>query len=278
MLYLILAIASSTLVSLAMRISEKHIKNQISMLAVNYVACMLLAGLYTGFQNLFAVDKGMAVAVGLGVIGGFLYLGSFMLLQWNISKNGVVLPTTFMKLGVLVPAVLSITFFGEIPKLTQLCGLAAAIAAILLIHFEKGRTKAEHKGGLIALLLVGGGTDAMSKIYEQFGERSYEDQFLLFIFIVALLLCTGLALYKKQRLGRAEVLFGLLIGIPNYYSARFLLLALSDIPAVVAYPTYSVGTIVVIILAGFLLFHEKLSHKQKAAMAMIFVSLVLLNS
>ena len=52
MLYLILAIASSTLVSLAMRISEKHIKNQISMLAVNYVACMLLAGLYTGFQNL----------------------------------------------------------------------------------------------------------------------------------------------------------------------------------------------------------------------------------
>jgi len=42
-----------------------------------------------------------------------LYLGSFMLLRWNIRKNGVVLPATFMKLGVLVPTVLSVTVFGR---------------------------------------------------------------------------------------------------------------------------------------------------------------------
>ena len=74
-----------------------------------------------------------------------------------------------------------------------------------------------------------------------------------------------------------DVLFGLLLGVPNYLSARFLLKALSDIPAVITYPTYSVATIVVVSVAGVLLFKEKQSRRQKSAVVMILVSLVLLN-
>ena len=86
-----------------------------------------------------------------------------------------------------------------------------------------------------------------------------------------------MAFGKKKRITGADLLFGLLIGIPNYFSARFLLLALGQIPAVVTYPVYSVATIVLISLAGFLAFHEKLSRQKILALLLILLSLVLLN-
>ena len=53
MLNLLLAIASSALVSITMRFSEGKIKNNIAMLAVNYLMCTFLAWGYTGFGSFF---------------------------------------------------------------------------------------------------------------------------------------------------------------------------------------------------------------------------------
>ena len=71
--------------------------------------------------------------------------------------------------------------------------------------------------------------------------------------------------------------FGILLGVPNYFSASFLLKALNDIPAVIAFPTFSVATVVVISMTGLLVFKEKLSKKQWIGMGLILIALVLLN-
>ena len=82
---------------------------------------------------------------------------------------------------------------------------------------------------------------------------------------------------KKEQIGVKDILFGVLIGIPNYFSARFLLLALGSVPAVVAYPMCNVGTIVAISLAGAFLFRERIGKKKLAALALVVLALVLLN-
>ena len=43
------------------------------------------------------------------------------------------------------------------------------------------------------------------------------------------------------------------------------------------YPTYSVGTIIVVTLIGMLFFKEKLGKKQKIALTAILIALVMLN-
>ena len=50
-----------------------------------------------------------------------------------------------------------------------------------------------------------------------------------------------------------------------------------DIPAMIAYPTYSVAAIVMVTLVGVIFFKEKLSRRQILSMFMIFAALVLLN-
>jgi len=278
MVYLILAVLSSMLVSVVMRLSEKYIHNNISMLACNYLMCTVLAAIYTGTTDFLpAGAEGFGFSLGLGVISGILYLGSFVLLQWNTRKNGVILSSMFMKLGVMVPTLMAVIVFREVPKTTQVIGLLIALGGILMINLEKGSGKAASGVGLVALLLAGGGTDATSKIFEELGQEALKNHFLLYTFFMALVLCIGVCLLKKQKLTAADLGFGLLIGVPNYCSARFLLLSLSDVPAVIAYPTYSVATIVLVTLAGVALFKEKLSKRQGLSMALIVAALFLLN-
>ena len=277
MFYLMLAILSSVSVSLLMRLSEQKVKGNVSLLLMNYMMCIILAISFTGFGNSAGAGTGRTVAVGLGIINGFFYLASFVLFQYNVAKNGVVLSSTFMRLGVLVSMVLSIVVFGERPELLQVLGFIIAVGAIILIQTDKEKTTASFKAGLLILLLLNGSADAMSKVYDELGNPVFEEYFLLFTFIFAGILCFALMLWKKERIGKAEMLYGALIGIPNYCSARFLLKSLAHVPAVIAYPTNSVAVIVLISIGGVVFFKEKISRRQMTAMAAILAALVLLN-
>lgn len=276
MVYLILAILSSALISVLMRISEKYSRSGIAMLAMNYLMCCLLGVVHAGGTQLFPRTAGMGLTVLLAAISGILYLSGFVLMQWNIPRNGVVLTATFMKLGVIVPTAVSILVFGENPRVSQFIGIALAICAIFLMQ-GKGEKGASSILDLIGVMLAGGGGDVMAKVFDETAPAALKNQFLLYIFIVAFILCVFLCAMKRQKPEWMDILFGLAIGIPNYYSARFLLLSISEIPAMVAYPSFSVGTIIVVALAGVLGFKEKLNRRKLAALCIILASLVLLN-
>lgn len=277
MIYLLLAIASSAVISLVMRLSERRIRARVSMLAVNYVACILLAGACTGVRELVPTGIPMGSTLALGAINGLLYLLGFVFLQMNIRRNGVVLSATFQKLGLLVPMLVSVVFFGEMPSPVQMAGFVLAVGAIVLINSGGGNTAVTFRAGLILVLLAGGSCDAMAKVYGEMGNPALSNQYLFYSFGAALILCTLLALCKKERPGRWEVLFGVLVGVPNYFSARFLLRSLENLPAVIVYPTYSVATILLVTVAGVLLFRERLEKRQWLALGVILGALVLLN-
>lgn len=131
--------------------------------------------------------------------------------------------------------------------------------------------------GLVLLLLGGGLGDAMAKFYDAYGKTSFGSFFLMLSFLVSGVISGLLVARNRERITKNEILFGVLIGIPNYFSARFLLWALADVPAVIAYPTYSIAAMAVIGVAGVILFKEKLTKRQWVAYGMIILAVGLLN-
>lgn len=273
--YLFLAICSSVAVSLLMRLSAKKAPDSYWMLSCNYLVCLLIAACFTGFDGFLPQGDGFGLTLGLGIVNGAIYLISFVLYQHSVKRNGMVLSSTFMKLGLLVPIVVSLLVFRQIPALWQVFGFVIALAAILLLQ-SKGKDGA-FSFGLILLLITGGGANAMSEIFEEVGDPARSSQFLLYTFLAAFVMCLLFTLYKKERPGRASLFYGFLIGIPNYFSARFLLLSLNSLPAVVAHPTYSAVSVCMVSGLGVLLFREHLTKRQWLGMVLILISLVLLN-
>lgn len=279
MIYLILAVASSAAISIAMRASEKHVKNELAMFMSNYLICIALSFAFMENKTQFVSSIGASgLTILLGGLSGVMFLANFLFYKFNMKCNGIVMSATFMKLGVLVPTIMAIAVFGEMPHMTQILGILVAVGAIVLINFEKDAlSQGRHMLWLFLLLLVSGFTDSMANVFDKMADPAQKDTYLLATFGTAFLITVILVCTKKIKVGKMDFLFGALIGIPNYFSSRFLILSLQEIEAVLVYPTYSVATMITIAVAGVLIFREKISTKKMCALVLILLALVLLN-
>ena len=278
MIYLILAVLASTMVSVVMRLSTGKVKNNMSMLAANYVVCTALSAVNAGGKLLTPMEV-LPATVGMGIVNGAFYLLAFLLLHYNMKRNGVVLASTFMKLGLLVSMAVSVLFFREMPGVLQWIGFAIAIGAIILINYEKGGDTGAAGGQmwLIVLLVVAGLGDAMAKVFDTYGDTAYSGQFFIYTFFFDLLACLFLLVKNGEKPSMKEIGYGLALGVPNFFSARLLLKSIEHLPAVLVYPTVSVAIILVVTMVGLAFFKEKLKPRQLAGIGAILVALVLLN-
>lgn len=275
MFYLLLAILCTVSISFLMRLSEKYIQNQLGMFLSNYLICVIFSlFLLNGKIEILDIE-----VFPIGIITGILYLVNFVFYKKNMVVNGIVLSSTFMKLGVIIPTLMAICIFQEQPKINQIIGIIFSIIAIVFINFEKDEIRiGKNNGLLILLLLLSGIADGMMNIYDKMGIQTSNDVYLMITFFCAFLITGGMIFFKKIKVTKMDLLFGAIIGIPNYLSSRFLLLALSQIPAVIVYPIYSVAAIVFTTFIGYFFFKEKLSYRKLCAIGLILIALVLLNS
>lgn len=279
MFFLFLAIFSSALLAIILKLSGSKSDNTYGVCLFNYMTASLIAFLFISDKNLLTTG---GTVLGMGAVSGLLYLASLALYQININKNGTVLAAVFSKLGVIIPTAMGFIFFAEEPSLLQILGIVVAIAAIVVINYRKGGSEGKSGGkvqaaGLLLLLLVGGLCDSTSKVFEFIGDRKDDDRFMFFIFFFAGILTLFPLIKSKKKIDLTTAVCGIVIGIPNYFVTRFLLKALTEIPSFIVYPSYSVGTIILISLMSRVFFKEKLNKQQILGVGLILVALVMLN-
>lgn len=278
MLFLILALLFSAVLALVLKYLNTG--SPYGVYFVNYITCSALAFATLESKTLY---NGDATPCWLGAITGLIYLASLWANGYSIHKNGAILSSVFTRLGVLVPILLSVTLFGERPTLLQGLGVALAVAAAVMMNASSRSGVAAAAANqvyllpLLLTLLLNGTADAMSKVFNQLGRRQDDGLFMFYIFLFAGLATLALLIREKRPLTRRDVFFGVLAGVPNFLSSRLLLAALAELPAFFVYPSYSVGVILVISIASFFLFRERLNSRQIGASGMILAALVLLN-
>ena len=228
--------------------------------------------------------QGSPVTLLCGGLGGFLFVGGLVCMQNSVKRSGAALTTAFAKLGLLVPLLISTVWFHERPGLLQLLGIGLALGAILILNNRRETTPASSAPALTLPLLTlffAGASDGMAKVFERLGPRSEDALYFLYVFAVAAVLAGALILLEKRKTGQGltlgDLLHGAAVGVPNYFSSFLLLKALSRLQAVVAFPAFSVGTILTVTVLGALLFGEKLDRRQLWGLGCILLALVLLN-
>lgn len=288
MFYLILAAMSSAVLTLVLKLFRAPEGNRFGILLGNYLTCMLIAFLQIPQKGLlFSVSASTLL---MSFAGGVLFVGGLVMIQTSVDRNGATLTAAFSKLGLIIPLLISFVFFREVPSLLNLLGLGLTIGAILLINLgsgEKEQAAAESAAGraslaiLLLTLLANGCAESMAKIFSRLGDQREDTRYFFFLFLTAALLTFLLAAGEKRKSGRRlrirELAAGILAGIPNYFCSYFLLKALLDLPATLAYPAFSVGSILLVTAAGALFFREKLSRRQLAGLGLILGALILLN-
>lgn len=277
--FLILTIFCSTSIALILKYSDTKKGEPIVLLAGNYLVASLigLTLLLLNDQKIFSIQT---LIFGLGL--GLLFVLSFFVYAKAIGYAGTGLATTSARLSVIIPILLSIIIYNELPNEFHLLGFAFTVITFILFYYS---VKGNHRDGegvlkylfLIAVFIGIGINDFAIKVFKSWRSEQEESYFVFTIFASAFVYSSIYIIKKKIKIIRQTALWGLVLGVPNVFSTIFLLAALSLLPAIVVYPLMNVGIILFTTIAAFLIWKEKLNRWGVFALASGLLAILFLS-
>lgn len=277
MIFLAGAIAANLCMTFLMKYSESHNGNRYALNIWNYLAGTIFSFFLLEDKSTILMLDDSGITLIAGVLNGILYVIGLVLTQINIVRNGAPLSSTFSRLGVLIPTILSAIFFLEIPGALQIGGLVLAIAAIVYMNMGSKEELPSFRLGLILLFISGGVGDFVSKIYSMYYDGTAQTYFVMYTFFFAMIVSIIMFIKDKSKMTVQDAIIGICVGVPNQLTALLVLKASVSLPAFIVYPTYSAGIIIFVNIINYLVFREKLTKRQYIATAMIGLALVFIN-
>ena len=95
--------------------------------------------------------------------------------------------------------------------------------------------------------------------------------------IFALIILLGKAIKKREPFGIRNIIAGIVLGVPNYFSIIFLIKALQTegFESSTLFTINNVGIVIVSTIIGILLFKEQFSTKNKIGVALAILGIVI---
>jgi drug/metabolite transporter (DMT)-like permease len=286
MIYLILGILSSTSIFIVFKLLNRLKVSTVNAIVVNYFTAGLLGLLVIGGDGF---DPVAAVWFRMALITGFLFVFMFFVIGYSSRVAGVTITSLTTKLSVVIPVLFSILRFGEEITIYKVGGMILALAAIVMIVYKPVNSGGSKRSvreliWLPVILFFGAGfIDSLIK-YSQEVYVSEEETlaFATFTFMVAAVTSVGFRLagrFEKQENKWYRLLAGgVALGVVNFGSLYFLVMALGSphIASSVVFGIINIGIVLMSVVAGLVLFGERLSALNKAGIVTAIISILIL--
>lgn len=282
LLYLFLSSVCALMVAHLLKRTEVKGLRTLNTLTVNYLVATLAAFLVgfteTGSRNSWLPDYYVLLFC---VAVGFFFISNFMAYSKSVHANGMGISIAAMRLSLLVPVLVSVYLYGESMAWHQVTGIILVFAAFLLLVPQKRSLKIGNVNAswlLLIVFLLTGFADASLKVYnEEFSRSLNELTFMGWIYSGAFGIGVLLSVFRQGPMfTRQEAKMGALLGIPNLYSAVFLIYALEGITGAIAFPVVNILNVLGGTLLGMLLWKDEVTVKQWGGIAVAIAAILLL--
>ena len=133
---------------------------------------------------------------------------------------------------------------------------------------------------VLAVFLGTGILDTLLNVADHsFKEPSFQKIFPVFCFSTAFVVGAIVSAIKRDKIEGKNLLAGVLLGIPNYFSIYFLLKSLDafDNNGALVYPVLNIGIILLSSFLAFVLFKERLTKLNLVGVGIAVIALLLLT-
>ncbi|MCP4713189.1 MAG: DMT family transporter, partial [Planctomycetes bacterium] len=261
LLFMLGSICCSVVITLILKYHTTLTGSRIVVLASNYIVAVIINTILWGrVDYLWMPISGVLLAI----MVGFWFVLTFYLFIYSMGKMGASIPVSVMRLAVVLPILTAILYFGERPNFWQIPGMILAGMSFILFSKSMAQMDVKHRSTYnIGLLLVLFITMGVTGICLQYFEKQYipemRNGFLTIVFGVALI-CTWLIIIVRGMSVRGvDVKIGLLMGVPNGFSAVCFMSALHHLPDVLVFPVNDVSVVLLSTLGVYLIWREKLN-------------------
>ncbi len=283
MLDLALSVLCSTLIFIVFKLFATYKVQTLYAIITNYVVAGMLGIMINpeplNIQEIVHKSWFMETAI----------LGVFFIIVFNIMAkssqvNGVGVTSVATKMSLVVPVVFALMVYKERLSFLQFIGIALALIAVYLATIKKKEVSVSKRDfWLPVLVFLGSGVIDTSIKYIQETHLGNEEFPLFSSTVFGAAALSGIVFMVLQikrsplKVNFKNVLGGVFLGVPNYFSIYYLLRALkSDVlNSSSIFTLNNVSIVLFTTLLGVILFQERLSPKNWLGVGFAVVSIVL---
>lgn len=288
---LILCIIINSLIGVVFKLFDRFEINIFYAILINYIVCVITGSIYLGSMPI-SLNSVNEIWFPYAAALGFVFVSVFTVYGNSVKYFGIVVSTIFQKMSMLAPALVAIFLYGEKLNLLKIIGILIGILSIVFLSYQKKdktneeSTSLPKKFWLIPFAVFIGSCVIDSTLFlmeaEQIapsGDISFVIHLFFFAFIAGfILLIVQLLRGDRQYLKSKDIIAGIGLGIPNFFSIYLLMEVIaSGWDASVVFPINNVGILSCSAVLGFILFREKITNNKVLGLTMAIIAIVLIS-
>jgi drug/metabolite transporter (DMT)-like permease len=283
--HLVISILISSCLFVIFKLFDVFKINTLQAITVNYFVAFLL-GAYSSNLTIDTSDIPVQPWFFGAICLGFIFIVVFNLMAATSQKNGLSVASVANKMSVIIPVIFGIIVYNESVGYLKIIGILLALVAVYL-SASKSDSKPLRRKNLIFPLLLFVGSGVLDATLKYMETRLVPDGgvpiFSATIFIIACglgcLILIIQAFQGKFQFQFKNILGGIVLGIPNYFSIVFLLKALKTegFESSTVFTINNVSVVILTTIFALLFFKERLIKKNWIGIFIAIISIVLVT-
>lgn len=285
--YLVLSVLSSSIILVLFKMAKQWNIELFLIIIINYFAAGLVGHLINNTNAMLEIYRFEDPSwIPFALIIGFLLIAIFFVLGTSSQVAGVSVTSVASKMSVIIPIVFSIWFYNENVYLLKVTGIVMALIAVLFSSLKNRGERIDKRYMFLPLItFLGTGTiDSLIKYTQQeYINAETSAVFTSILFSVAFFLGVLASIVKgisiKRFLQPRVFALGIALGLANYGSIYYLILALGKAPtdSSIVFGLNNIGVVALSVLIGLIFFQERLTRLNWSGVALSFVAIWLLS-
>lgn len=300
MVFLLLSIACSSTIMLLFKAFKVHRIDNFQAIVFNYITCFCV-GLLTVDSSILSTNFWETTWFQFAVFLGCIFIASFQLIALTTQRNGVTAATIANKTTMVLPVMVAFFLYNDEATIAKIIGIILAIIAVFLtsvkdtqefgMEGEEGSQQMSASNTInwsvfllpLAVFLSGGFIEVViNYVQVHYLEEKSANAFSMFIFTTAAAIGSVIIVFQtlteRKRLKLRNVLAGFLLGVPNYGSIYFLIMALhsSGLQSSVVFPLNNISIVVLTSFLAFGMYRERLSKMNILGVICAIVAILLM--
>ena len=284
MIHLILSIVLSSFLFVIFKYFEKFRIDNLQAIVVNYFVAFSIGYATTQEKVHFTEIPEQPWFYGV-VFLGFLFILLFNVMALTAQKAGMSVASVAGKMSVVIPIAFGIIVYNESYGVLKIFGIALALVSVYLTSKkDTGQFNAKYIYLPITLFIGSGILDTALKYVENNyvadgGLELYSASIFLVAGVIGVFYLGVLAVLGKVKFQFKNIIGGIALGIPNYYTIYYLLQALEmkEFETSTLFTINNVAVVSISTLLGILIFREKLNKRNWLGVLISIIAIILVT-
>ena len=285
MIYLLLSILFNAVLFVIIKLFARFNIDALQALVVNYFVAFLV--------GLFFLENDLAPKEIINhdwfkgsILLGFVFISTFYATTLTSQRNGLSVASVASKMSVIIPITLGVILYNESLGFVKIIGILLALIAVYFTS-KKETGEVQQANNLLfpILVFIGAGTiDSSLKYLQTFHVPA--NQIGLFssvtffcAFSVGILTILFLTIRGKIKFSGRNILGGIALGLPNFFSLYYLvkMLEAKAFESATLFTIHNIAIVIVSTFVGILFFKEKISLRNAFGIGLALFALYLVT-